>query len=169
MDTRDWYILWGVPPKYDNENNGAMDDNATLAANVFYASVRNVILQRLMPLYRLRQTGESTTLLPTATHWTLLPQWRYGFPADHSQQGVVARMTTRVETSFFSASCRFIGWGRLENPRPCCPRQRRFFTYINLLANFFIQINPIWIHFFNKWQFIFAACMLNFFLSFNSR
>ena len=68
MDTRDWHILWGVPPKYDNENNGALDDNATLAANVFYASTRNVILQRLMPFYRRRQTGESTTLLPTATH-----------------------------------------------------------------------------------------------------
>ena len=35
MDTRDWHILWGVPPKYDNESNGALDDNATLAANVF--------------------------------------------------------------------------------------------------------------------------------------
>ena len=68
MDTRDWHILWGVPPKYDNESNGALDDNATLAVNVFYASTLNVILQRLMPLYRLRQTGESTTLLPTATH-----------------------------------------------------------------------------------------------------
>ena len=68
MDTRDWHILWGVPPKYDNESNGALDDNATLAANVFHASALNVILQRLMPLYRLRQTGESTTLLPTATH-----------------------------------------------------------------------------------------------------
>ena len=68
MDTRDWHILWGVPPKYDNESNGALDDNATLAANVFYASALNVILQRLMPLYRLRQTGESMTLLPSATH-----------------------------------------------------------------------------------------------------
>ena len=44
MDSRDWRILWGVPPKYDNESNGALDDNATLAANVFYASVLNVIL-----------------------------------------------------------------------------------------------------------------------------
>ena len=35
---------------------------------VFYASALNVILQRRMPLYRLRQSGESTTLLPTATH-----------------------------------------------------------------------------------------------------
>ena len=34
----------------------------------FNASVLNVILQRLMPFYRLRQSGESTTLLPTATH-----------------------------------------------------------------------------------------------------
>ena len=68
MDTRDWHILWGVPPKYDNENNGAMDDNATLAANVFYASTLSVILQRLMPFYRLRQTGESMTLLLKATH-----------------------------------------------------------------------------------------------------
>ena len=63
-----WHILWGVPPKYDNESNGALDDNATLDANVFHASACDVILQRLMPLYRLRQTGESTTLLPTATH-----------------------------------------------------------------------------------------------------
>ena len=47
---------------------GALDDNATLVANVFYASVLNVIIQCLMPLYRLRQSGESTTLLPTATH-----------------------------------------------------------------------------------------------------
>ena len=23
VDTRDWHILWGVPPKYDNESNGA--------------------------------------------------------------------------------------------------------------------------------------------------
>ena len=68
MDTRDWHILWGVPPKYDNESNRALDDNATLAANVFYAFPLNVILQRPMPPYRLRQTGESTTLLPTATH-----------------------------------------------------------------------------------------------------
>ena len=68
MDTRDWHILWGVPPKYDNESNGALDNNATLAANVFYASTLNVILQRLMPPYRLRQSGESMTLLPTATH-----------------------------------------------------------------------------------------------------
>ena len=68
MDTRDWHILWGVPPKYDNESNGALDDNATLAANVFHISTLNVILQRLMPPYRLRQTGESTNLLPSATH-----------------------------------------------------------------------------------------------------
>ena len=67
MDTRDWHILWGVPPKYDNESNGTLDDNATLAANVFYASALSVILQRLMPLYRLRQTGESMTLLLKAT------------------------------------------------------------------------------------------------------
>ena len=57
-----------MPPKYDNESNGALDDNATLFASVFYAFPLSVILQRLMPLYRLRQTGESTTLLPTATH-----------------------------------------------------------------------------------------------------
>ena len=79
MDTRDWHILWGAPPKYDNESNGALDDNATLAANVFYTSALNVILQRLMPLYRLRQSGESMTLLLKATHWTLLPQWCYGY------------------------------------------------------------------------------------------
>ena len=41
-----WHILWGLPPKYDNESNGNLDDNATLAANVFYASTLNVILQR---------------------------------------------------------------------------------------------------------------------------
>ena len=58
----------GCGGKNDNESNGALDDNATLAANVFYASTLNVILQRLMPLYRLRQSGESTTLLPLATH-----------------------------------------------------------------------------------------------------
>ena len=34
----------------------------------FFASTLDVILQRLMPPYRLRQSGESTTLLPTATH-----------------------------------------------------------------------------------------------------
>ena len=39
-----------------------------LPLTFFYASTLNVILQRLMPLYRLRQSGESTTLLPTATH-----------------------------------------------------------------------------------------------------
>ena len=33
----------------------------------FLASTLDVILQRLMPPYRLRQTGESTTLLPAAT------------------------------------------------------------------------------------------------------
>ena len=35
---------------------------------LFSASTLDVILQRLMPLYRLRQTGESMTLLPSATH-----------------------------------------------------------------------------------------------------
>ena len=68
MDSPPWYFLWGVPATNDNESNGALDDDATLAANVFYASTLNVILQRLMPLYRLRQSGESMTLLPTATH-----------------------------------------------------------------------------------------------------
>ena len=128
MDTRDWHILWGVPPKYDNESNGALDDNATLAANVFYASTLSVILQRLMPFYRLRQTGESMTLLPLATHIDIAAAMALWILADHSQQGVVARMTTKVmelwtimqhlpltffmpplSTSFFSASCRFIG------------------------------------------------------------
>ena len=104
MDSPPWYFLWGVPATNDGGSNGALDDDATLAANVFYASTLNVILQRLMPLYRLRQTGVSTTLLPSATHWTLLPQWRYGFPADHSQLGVVARMTTRVETSYLGGT-----------------------------------------------------------------
>ena len=31
---------------YDSERNGTLEDNATLAANVFYASTLNVILQR---------------------------------------------------------------------------------------------------------------------------
>ena len=35
---------------------------------LFSASTLDVILQLLMPLYRLRQTGESMTLLPSATH-----------------------------------------------------------------------------------------------------
>ena len=35
-----------------------------------------------------------------------------------------ALFTPPLSTSFFSASCRFIGWGSLENPRPCCQRQR---------------------------------------------
>ena len=35
---------------------------------LFSTSTIDVILQRLMPLYRLRQTGESMTLLPSATH-----------------------------------------------------------------------------------------------------
>ena len=96
MDTRDWHILWGVPPKYDNESNGALDDNATLVANVFYASTLNVILQRLMPLYRLRQSGESTTLLLKATHIDIATAMTLWIPADHSQLGVVARMTTKV-------------------------------------------------------------------------
>ena len=43
-----------------------------LAANImsafFSASALNVILQRLMLLYRLRQSGKSMTLLPSATH-----------------------------------------------------------------------------------------------------
>ena len=96
MDTRDWHILWGVPPKYDNESNGALDDNATLAANVFYTSALNVILQRLMPFYRLRQTGESMTLLPSATHIDIAAAMTLWILADHSQLGVVARMTTKV-------------------------------------------------------------------------
>ena len=41
---------------------------ALIQQTLFSASTLDVILQRLMPLYRLRQTGESTTLLPTATH-----------------------------------------------------------------------------------------------------
>ena len=97
MDTRDWHILWGVPPKYDNESNGALDDNATLAANVFYASTLSVILQRLMPFYRLRQTGESMTLLPLATHIDIAAAMALWILADHSQQGVVARMTAMVK------------------------------------------------------------------------
>ena len=85
MDTRDWHILWGVPPKYDNESNGALDDNATLAANVFYASTLSVILQRLMPFYRLKQTGESMTLLPSATHIDIAAAMALWILADHIQ------------------------------------------------------------------------------------
>lgn len=33
-----------------------------------HAFTLNVIFQRLMPFYRLRQTGKSMTLLPSATH-----------------------------------------------------------------------------------------------------
>ncbi|MCI7487288.1 MAG: hypothetical protein MSB80_07400 [Alphaproteobacteria bacterium] len=96
MDTRDWHIMWGVPPKYDNESNGALDNNATLAANVFHAFTLNVILQRLMPFYRLRQSGESTTLLLKATHIDIAVAMTLWILADHSQLGVVARMTTKV-------------------------------------------------------------------------
>ena len=67
MDTRDWHILWGVPPKYDNESN-KKNRLLLLQPALFSASTLDVILQRLMPLYRLRQTGESMTLLPSATH-----------------------------------------------------------------------------------------------------
>ena len=110
----------------------------------FYTFSYGVILQRLMPFYRLRQTGESTTLLPTATHIdiaTAMTLWILGIGTSF---GVChPSMTTKVmeiwtimqhlpltfftpplSTSFFSASCRFIGGGRLENPRLCCQRQR---------------------------------------------
>ena len=90
MDSPPWYFLLGVPATNDNEG-------------------KNVILQRLMPFYRLRQTGESTTLLPSATHIDIAIAMTLWILADHSQLGVVARMTTKVATSFFSASCRFIG------------------------------------------------------------
>ena len=129
MDTRDWHILWGVPPKYDNKSNGALDNNATLAANVFYASTLNVILQRLMPLYRLRQSGESTTLLPSATHIDIAAAMALWILGIGTSCGVChPSMTTKVmalwtimqhlpltfftpplSASFFSASCRFIG------------------------------------------------------------
>ena len=77
---------------------------------LFSASTLDVILQRLMPLYRLRQTGESMTLLPSATHIdiaTAMALWILGIG---TSRGVChPSMTTRAETSFFSASCRFIG------------------------------------------------------------
>ena len=41
---------------------------ALIQPTLFSASTLDVILQCLMPLYRLRQTGESMTLLPSATH-----------------------------------------------------------------------------------------------------
>ena len=41
---------------------------ALIQPTLFSTSTLDVILQRLMPLYRLRQTGESMTLLPSATH-----------------------------------------------------------------------------------------------------
>ena len=59
--------------------------------------------------HRMCQSRVSMTLLPTATHIDIAVAMALWILADHSQQGVVARMTTRVETSFFSASCRFIG------------------------------------------------------------
>ena len=54
-----------VYPNHQNVVTGGVDLSPPF---VFYASTLDVILQRLMPLYRLRQSGESTTLLPTATH-----------------------------------------------------------------------------------------------------
>ena len=97
-----------------------------------------------MPLYRLRQSGESTTLLPSATHIDIASAMALWILGIGTSCGVChPSMTTKVmalwtimqhlpltfftpplSTSFFSASCRFIGWGRLENPRPCCPWQR---------------------------------------------
>ena len=65
---------------------------------------RNVILHRLMPFYRLRQTGESTTLLPTATHIDIAAAMALWILADHSQLGVVARMTARIETSYLGGT-----------------------------------------------------------------
>ena len=129
MDTRDWHILWGVPPKYDNENNGALDDNATLVATIFYSSTLGVILQRLMPFYRLRQTGESMTLLPSATHIDIAAAMALWILGIGTSCGVChPSMTTKImvlwtimqhlsqrfstpplSASFFSASCRFIG------------------------------------------------------------
>ena len=111
---------------------------------IWNTSALDVILQRLMPPYRLRQTGESTTLLPTATHIDIanaMTLWilRHGTSCGEYRR----RMTTKVMAlwtimqhlpltfftpllamSFFSASCRFIGWGSLENPQLCCQRQR---------------------------------------------
>ena len=49
------------------DNDGCQGRWLALVANVFFASTLDVILQRLMPPYRLRQTGESTTLLLKAT------------------------------------------------------------------------------------------------------
>ena len=134
MDTRDWHILWGVPPKYDNEWRNVIlqrlmplyrlrqtGESTNLLPSATHIDIavamtlwiprrpqpagcggkndnegRNVILQRLMPFYRLRQTGESTTLLPTATHIDIAIAMALWILADHSQQGVVARMTLIV-------------------------------------------------------------------------
>ena len=63
MDSPPWYFQWGVPATNDVDGNGAEDE----VTSVFHSSTLNVIRQRLMPLYRLRQSGESTTLLPMAT------------------------------------------------------------------------------------------------------
>ena len=43
------------------------------------------------------------TLLPTATHIDIAAAMALWILADHSQLGVVARMTTRVETSLITA------------------------------------------------------------------
>ena len=50
-----------------------------------------------MPFYRLRQTVESMTLLLKATHIDIAAAMELWILADHSQQGVVARMTAMVK------------------------------------------------------------------------
>ena len=57
---------------------------------------RNVILQRLMPPYRLRQTGESMTLLPAATHIDIAAAMALWIPRHGTSCGEYRRrMTTK--------------------------------------------------------------------------
>ena len=67
------------------DNDWCQGTLASTCCNVFYASVLNVILQRRMLLYRLRQTGESTTLLPSATHIDIAAAMASWILADHSR------------------------------------------------------------------------------------
>ena len=109
----------GCSGKNDSRNNGARDDNATLADNVFHASTRNVILQCLMPLYRLRQTGESMTLLPTATHidiaaamalWILGWHILWGLPPkyDNESNGNLDDNATLAANVFYASTLNVI-------------------------------------------------------------
>ena len=70
---------------------------ALIQPTLFSTSTLDVILQRLMPLYRLRQTGESMTLLPSATHIdiaTAMALWILGI--DTSCGVCHPSMTTKV-------------------------------------------------------------------------